>query len=137
MHVQGIRSPDRGILLYGPPGNGKTLLARAAAGAASAAFLAVSASALTSKWHGEAEKLVRSLFKVARARAPAIIFLDEVRHPRQPRTGRTIRMSSSLRTACMRVPPASGAGARPADGQRDILRGAGDSPRPRGPCRIG
>lgn len=77
--VQGIRSPDRGILLYGPPGNGKTLLAKAAAAAASAAFLAVSASALTSKWHGEAEKLVRSLFKVARARAPAIIFLDEVR----------------------------------------------------------
>jgi len=65
-------------LLYGPPGNGKTLLARAAASAASAAFLAVSASALTSKWHGEAEKLVRALFKVARERAPSIIFLDEV-----------------------------------------------------------
>eukprot|EP00892_Ulva_mutabilis_P001837 jgi/Ulvmu1/11654/UM008_0058.1 len=75
---RGIRSPDRGILLYGPPGNGKTLLARAAAAAASAAFLAVSASALTSKWHGEAEKLVRALFAVARKRAPTIIFLDEV-----------------------------------------------------------
>lgn len=68
----------RGLLLFGPPGNGKTLLARALCRAGGLVFFALSAASLTSKWLGESEKLVRALFAVAGALAPAVVFLDEV-----------------------------------------------------------
>ena len=74
---QGLRKPQN-ILLYGPPGTGKTMLVKAVAHESKCLLFACSPSTLTSKWHGEGEKLVRTLFAVAHDVAPSIIFVDEL-----------------------------------------------------------
>ncbi|VFQ68860.1 unnamed protein product [Cuscuta campestris] len=70
--------PPTGVMLFGPPGCSKTLLARAVASEAGLNFLAVKGPELFSKWVGESEKAVRALFAKARANAPSIIFFDEI-----------------------------------------------------------
>ncbi|HKZ88904.1 MAG TPA: CDC48 family AAA ATPase [Thermoplasmata archaeon] len=76
-HRMGIR-PPRGILLSGPPGSGKTLLAKAVATESEANFIAIKGPEVMSKWVGESEKAVRVIFKKAKQVAPCIVFLDEL-----------------------------------------------------------
>jgi len=70
--------PPKGVILYGAPGTGKTLLAKAVANETSATFLRVVGSELIQKYSGEGPKLVRELFRTAEEHAPAIIFIDEI-----------------------------------------------------------
>jgi transitional endoplasmic reticulum ATPase len=70
--------PPKGILIYGPPGCGKTLLARAVATESEANFITIKGPEVFSKWVGESEKAIREVFRKARMAAPAVIFFDEV-----------------------------------------------------------
>jgi 26S proteasome regulatory subunit T2 len=70
--------PPKGVILYGEPGTGKTLLAKAVANSTSASFLRVVGSELIQKYLGDGPKLVRELFRVADDMSPSIVFLDEI-----------------------------------------------------------
>jgi proteasome regulatory subunit len=70
--------PPKGVLLYGPPGTGKTLLAKAVAGQTKTTFIRIVGSELVQKYIGEGARLVRDLFKMAKEKAPSIIFIDEL-----------------------------------------------------------
>ncbi len=70
--------PPRGVLLYGPPGCGKTFLVRALAGSGALNVISVKGAELLDKWVGESERAVRELFRRASDAAPALVFLDEV-----------------------------------------------------------
>ena len=70
--------PPKGILLYGPPGCGKTMLARAVATESEANFITIKGPEVFSKWVGESEKAIREVFRKARMAAPAVVFLDEM-----------------------------------------------------------
>jgi len=95
--------PPRGILLYGPPGCGKTMLVKAAANESDANFISIKGPELLSKWVGESEKGVRKIFHKAKQVAPSIIFFDEVdalapRRGHSSDSGATERVVSQILT---------------------------------------
>lgn len=77
-HATPLLSAPSGVLLYGPPGCGKTMLAKAVAHESGASFINLHISTLTEKWYGDSNKLVRAVFSLARKLEPAIIFIDEI-----------------------------------------------------------
>eukprot|EP00934_Nitzschia_sp_Nitz4_P002169 Nitzschia sp. Nitz4//scaffold119_size111653//103325//105225//NITZ4_004213-RA/size111653-augustus-gene-0.218-mRNA-1//1//CDS//3329533905//2169//frame0 len=94
----GLRRAPNGLLLYGPPGTGKTLIGKAIAHESGATFFSISSSSLTSKWIGEGEKLVRTLFAVAAYEEPAVVFIDEIDSLLTQRQSRDNEASRRIKT---------------------------------------
>lgn len=120
----GLRGPPKGLLLFGPPGTGKTMIGKCIASQAKATFFSISASSLTSKWVGEGEKLVRTLFGCARALQPSVIFIDEIDSLLTQRTDGEFEASRRIKTEFL----VQFDGAATSDDDRILVIGATNRP---------
>lgn len=95
---KGAKAPPKGLLLFGPPGTGKTMLGRAIATQLNCTFFSISSSMITSKWVGEAEKMVKTLFKLAVIKQPSVVFIDEIDSLLCARSDKDMESSRRLKT---------------------------------------
>lgn len=120
----GLRGPPKGLLLFGPPGTGKTMIGKCIASQCKATFFSISASSLTSKWMGEGEKMVRALFHLARSMQPSVVFIDEIDSLLSQRTDNENEGSRRIKTEFL----VQFDGAATSDGDRILIIGATNRP---------
>lgn len=94
----GVSRPSRGILLWGPPGTGKTMIAKAVAKESNSVFINVTVSTVENKWFGETGKILAALFQLASKLAPSVVFLDEIDGMMRSRSESDAAHHSSLKT---------------------------------------
>lgn len=95
--------PVKGVILFGPPGCGKTMVAQATAKEADCRFLSIEISTLTNKWFGESQKLVHALFTLARKIQPCIIFIDEIDALLRQRDGSDHEVTAAMKSQFMQL----------------------------------